>query len=58
MEMLQIAKFDIYKQELLHDSNDLHQLQLYLDCSVRSGDTVLFLGAGDIYFIAQRILSM
>ena len=36
----------------------LHQLQLYLDCSVRSGDTVLFLGAGDIYFIAQRILSM
>ena len=38
--------------------DDLHQLQLYLDCSVRSGDTVLFLGAGDIYFIAQRIMSM
>ena len=38
--------------------DDLHQLQLYLDCSVRSGDTVLFLGAGDIYFIAQRILSL
>lgn len=37
---------------------DLHQLQLYLDCSVRAGDTVLFLGAGDIYFIAQRILGI
>ncbi len=34
----------------------LRQLQLYLQCSLKSGDVALFLGAGDIYFIAKRIL--
>lgn len=34
----------------------LRQLQLYLQCSLKAGDVALFLGAGDIYFIAKRIL--
>ena len=34
----------------------LRQLQLYLQCSLKSGDVALFLGAGDVYFIAKRIL--
>ena len=32
----------------------VRELEVYLACSVRAGDTVLFLGAGDIYTIARR----
>ena len=31
------------------------ELSVYLRCSLRAGDAVLFLGAGDIYFIAKRL---
>ena len=33
------------------------ELEAYMRRSVRGGDTVLFLGAGDIYYLARRILS-
>lgn len=33
----------------------IRELEVYLECSVRPGDTVLFLGAGDIYAIACRL---
>lgn len=33
----------------------VHELEVYLECTVRPGDTVLFLGAGDIYTIACRL---
>lgn len=32
------------------------ELAIYLECSVRAGDTVLFLGAGDIYTVACRLV--
>ena len=32
------------------------ELEAYMRRSVRGGDTVLFLGAGDIYYLARRIL--
>ena len=34
----------------------LRELSVYLRCSLRAGDTALFLGAGDIYFAAKRLL--
>ena len=35
----------------------LRQLKLYLKCTLMPGDVALILGAGDIYFIAKRLLS-
>ena len=32
------------------------ELEIYLRCSLRPGDAVLFLGAGDIYTAARRLL--
>ncbi len=34
----------------------VREMEIYLRCSLSSGDTVLFLGAGDIYFVAEQIL--
>lgn len=36
----------------------LRELEIYLRCSLRAGDTVLFLGAGDIYYTARRLLRL
>ena len=35
----------------------LRELSVYLRCSLRAGDTALFLGAGDIYCAAKRLLN-
>ena len=37
--------------------DSLRQMKMYLHCTLHAGDTVLFLGAGDIYFIAKRLLA-
>lgn len=34
----------------------MRELEIYLHCSVRSGDLVLILGAGDIYYVARQLL--
>ena len=36
---------------------NIRELNGWIKRSVRSGDAVLFLGAGDIYFVAQRIVN-
>lgn len=35
----------------------LRELSVYLHCSLHSGDTALFLGAGDIYYAVKRLLN-
>lgn len=34
----------------------VREMEIYLRCSLSAGDTVLFLGAGDIYHVAEQIL--
>ena len=34
----------------------VRELEIYLNCSLSAGDTVLFLGAGDIYYAAKQVL--
>lgn len=36
--------------------DSVRELEIYLRCSLASGDCVLFLGAGDIYFAAKQLL--
>ena len=39
-----------------HVLANIHILKMWIEKSVREGDVVLFLGAGDIYYIAKHIL--
>ncbi len=34
----------------------VRELEIYLKCSVQAGDVILFLGAGDIYYVAKQVL--
>jgi UDP-N-acetylmuramate-alanine ligase len=34
----------------------IRELKSWIKRTAKSGDTILFLGAGDIYFIAERLL--
>lgn len=34
----------------------VREMDIYLNCSLSSGDVVLFLGAGDIYYVAEQLL--
>lgn len=36
--------------------DSMREMEIYLRCSLSSGDTVLFLGAGDIYHMAEQIV--
>ena len=36
--------------------DSMREMEIYLRCSLSSGDTVLFLGAGDIYHVAEQII--
>ncbi len=38
-------------------AESVRELEAYMKKSVRGGDTVLFLGAGDIYYLARRLLT-
>ena len=37
-------------------AENIYSLKTWLKMSVKEGDTVLFLGAGDVYYVAQYLL--